>query len=195
MKNNAEKPNSVNDYWTRRKNLIYYRYVEMIVRGVANQAGSIIDIGSSNTSCVEWFDWIPIKHALDKRTPYSSNYVTGIEEDFLNFEPQQKYDLAICLQVLEHVPKAGAFARKLFNIADSVLISVPYKWPEGDCKYHIHDPVDEEKLEKWTDRSPDYSVVVQEPLIVSPKGERLIAYYNNPVKKFALKEARRHISM
>lgn len=181
------------DYWEERQGLVYYRYVDLIVRGVAPRTKSIIDVGSSNTSIVEWFDWVPVRHALDKRNPYSSENVGAIKQDFLQFNPASKYDLAICLQVLEHIPDAGTFARKLFDIARSVLISVPYQWPAGDCKYHVHDPVDEDKLEYWTRRKPDYDIVVKEPLIDSPKGQRLIAYYHDPDLKFSLSQARNRL--
>lgn len=181
-------------YWEKRQDLVYYRYVDLIVRGVAANVKSMIDVGSSNTSVLEWFDWVAIRHALDKRNPYSSESVGAIEEDFLAFNPAQKYDLAICLQVLEHIPDAGAFARKLFEISHSVLISVPYQWPKGDCKYHRHDPVDVSKLQSWTQRKPDYQIVAIEPLIDSPKGQRLIAYYHNPGEKFSLAQARSRLN-
>ena len=93
----------------------------------------------------------------------------------------KRYDLAICLQVLEHVPQVEAFARKLFDISSSVLISVPYKWPKGNVKGHIHDPVDEAKLRSWTQRKPDYQIIVTEPFGAS----RLFAYYHRSDEVFS----------
>ena len=181
-------------YWESRQNLIYYRYVELIIKGIASDAHSIIDVGSSNTSCIEWFDWIPVRYALDLRTPYSSDKVKGIKADFLKFQPGRKFDIAVCLQVLEHIPKAGQFAQKLFQIADSVLISVPYNWPEGDCKYHVHDPVDSEKLFSWTQKKPDYEIIAVEPFVGSNKGKRLIAYYHGGKTPFSQQHARKLLS-
>ena len=184
------RADSNSSYWRSRRHLFYYQYVDSIVAGVAATAQSMIDVGSSNTSIIESFDWVPIRHALDKRSPYSSENVSPIKEDFLEFSPETRYDLAVCLQVLEHVPDAGTFAQKLFEIAEGVLISVPFKWPKGICKYHIHDPVDEEKLGSWTQRKPDYRIVVKEPLMSSPTGRRLIAYYHSPDSAFSLADAR-----
>ena len=54
-----------------------------------------------------------------------------------------------CLQVLEHIPDPTAFARKLFECGQVVIVSVPYRWEAGACSEHIHDPVDERKLREW----------------------------------------------
>lgn len=78
--------------------------------------------------------------------------------------------MALCLQVLEHVPDPAAFAQKLFALADVVVISVPYKWPKGMTKGHTHDPVDELKLRKWTGREPVESRIVDRP-------ERMVVAY------------------
>ena len=179
----TESNNSINkkDYWANRKDLVYYQHVKQLVNTVGAEAKSIIDIGSSNTSCIEWFEWIPHRVTLDKNRPYTSDNVQGIKVDFFNYTPESKYDLALCLQVLEHIPDAPAFARKLFNIAYSVIISVPFNWPEDDCKYHVHDPVDKGKLYLWTQRKPDYTVIATEKNDTSPKAKRLIAYYRAKV--------------
>lgn len=183
------------DYWKKRQTLIYYQYVSLIVRAVAGNATSAIDVGSSNTSIIESFDWIPEKYALDKRNPYSSDKVVGIKHDFFKFQPPKKYDLALCLQVLEHVPDAAVFAQKLFAIADAVLISVPFQWPKGGCKFHIHDPVDSAKLRSWTNRKPDYHIVVRELLTYSKNSRRLIAYYHPANQKFSLVDARANLKV
>ena len=177
-------------YWKNRQSLIYYRYVDAIVRGVAANAESIIDVGSSNTSIIEEFEWASVRHTLDMHNPYSSHRVTGIKQDFLEFEPEIKYDFCICLQVLEHIPDASSFSTKLFEIARNVLISVPYQWPKGSCTHHIHDPVSTDKLESWTNRKPTHHVVVNEPLTKPPIGQRLIAYYHEVGKEFSLAQAR-----
>lgn len=163
-----------------------------MVRGIGYNARSIIDIGSHDTAYLEWFNWIPKRDALDIEKPYSSKKVRGIKYDFFGFEVNEKYDLALCLQVLEHVPAAELFAQRLFRIAEAVLISVPYKWPQGVCKQHIHDPVDIDKLKCWTQREADYQIVVTEPLSLSPMRNRLIAYYHPPDQEFCLNEIRRN---
>ncbi len=174
------------NYWTKRSNMMYYQYVDFLVRALAADARSLIDVGAADAQYIENFAWIPKRNTLDKRKPYSSENVAGIEMDFFDFEPEEKYDFATCLQVLEHVPDAKSFARKLFEIADRVLISVPYKWEKDSNRWHVHDPVDLDKLLSWTGRQPSYSIVVEEPLSRSRKRNRLICYYHSEGEKLDL---------
>ena len=183
-------------YVQRRQTQIYYRYVSRLVRGVAPQIDSILDVGSGKTSCLEKFDWIPIRKTIDLAHPYTSEFVEGIKADFLEYEVDEHYDLALCLQVLEHVPQVEKFTQKLFDVSRSVLISVPYKWPKGSVKLRrapggscppIHDPVDEAKLRAWTRRKPDYQIIVPEPFGAS----RLFAYYHRSDEAFSRRDAQK----
>lgn len=117
--------------------------------------------------------------------------MTGITANFFTFSPGRAYDFVTCLQVLEHIGPARKFARKLFTLADRVLISVPYQWPAGLEKSHCQDPVDFRKLRRWTGRDPTYWVIVAEPLTELPGRNRLIAYYHPPGADFSLRKVRR----
>ena len=183
----VEGPRITSSYVQRRQTQVYYRYVSRLVRGVAPQIDSILDVGSGKTSCLEKFDWIPIRKTIDLAHPYTSEFVEGIKADFLEHEVDERYDLALCLQVLEHVPQVEKFTQKLFDVSRSVLISVPYKWPKGSVKGHIHDPVDEAKLRAWTRRKPDYQIIVPEPFGAS----RLFAYYHRSDEVFSRRDAQK----
>ncbi|MDX5474077.1 MAG: hypothetical protein LPK00_00950 [Bacillaceae bacterium] len=178
-------------YWDRRSYMMYYRYIDLLVKGLASDAKSMIDIGSSDAEYIENFDWIDERVALDISNPYNSNKVKGIEMDFFEFHPSEKYDFLTCLQVLEHIPDAKSFAQKLFDVSDRVLLSVPYLWEAGSCAEHVHDPVDLVKLREWTGRDPDYYIIVNEALDDTPKSRRLICYYHPKGEKFILRQARK----
>ena len=177
-------------YWARRSKMYYYAYACDLIRAFGAESKSMIDVGSGNARYMEEFYWIETRHALDKTKAYSSDCVTAITANFLTFEPQRKYDFAVCMQVLEHVKPAGRFAAKLFEVADRVLISVPLQWPAGRVPGHINDPVDLEKLRTWTGRDPSYAVVVAEPLQEDSSRNRLIAYYHPAGTEFSLAEFR-----
>lgn len=180
-----------NSYWLRRSDMMYYKYVDILVKAFAYDAKNIIDIGSANTQYIESYYWIPDKYTLDIKNPYKSPHVTAIEEDFLNYHIDKKFDFVTCFQVLEHIPDAKRFAEKLFEVSDKVLLSIPYMWPEDAEKEHINDPVDSEKLKSWTGREPSYSIIVSEPLRIPSKGieKRLIAYYGPETVKINYKKA------
>jgi hypothetical protein len=185
----GNEPELKPSYWSKRSGYMYYKYVDFLVRGLATDAKSLIDVGSADAQYIENFHWIPKRHTLDIREPYNSENVASIEIDFFDFEPEDKYDFATCLQVLEHIPDAKSFARKLFQTAHCVLVSVPFNWDEGRAPEHVHDPVDLNKLLDWTGREPSYYIVVEEPLLTW-KARRLMSYYHPEDENLDLSRAR-----
>lgn len=178
------------EYWARRSDLLYYRYVDFIVRTVGAEAGSLIDVGTGGCPYLEWFDWIPERVSFDLRHPYRSESVQGIAGDLLTHPFERRFDLCTCLQVLEHVPEAAPFAQRLQAIARRVIVSVPLNWPKGDTQGHVHDPVTEEKLQGWMGRAPNYAIEVREPF-QGAKGRRLVAIYDeDPERRFGGGDAR-----
>ena len=163
-------------YWRDRMDLLYYGYVDFIMRTLARDAKSVIDVGTANSPYLEWFDWIPERISFDREPPYASEQVRGLQGDFLTHDFGRRFDVATCLQVLEHVPKARTFMRRLLAISDLTIISVPYKWPARLLDAHIHDPVSLEKVIFWAGREPNYHVIVEEPFR-TPK--RMIAVFDN----------------
>ena len=144
---------------------------------------SIIDIGGKSGFFVSGTT-IRDKTSLDKaehaRWNRQISYeacpkdVGVIKSDFLTWEVNKKYDIATCMQTLEHITDKNIinFTQKLFDLSDHLIISIPYKWEKGACKYHCQDPVDKQKLFSWTGRKPDEHIIVKDS-----KRKRMIAYY------------------
>ena len=172
------------DYWRSRRDANYLQRVARLVQSVGGDAKSILDVGSNRCPYLDWFEWIPKRVSVDLQAPYSSPSVEGIKADFLSWQANEQFDLCLCLQVLEHVPDAGAFSRKLLATARDVIVSVPYLW-SGSCKYHVHDPVDDAKIAAWFGRDPDISIVVTEaPTKDNPRGvRRMICYFKCPTQR------------
>jgi SAM-dependent methyltransferase len=171
-------------YWRNRSDLIYYRYIEYIMRVVGRDATSMVDVGSGNCPYLEWFDWIQDKRSVDIRVPYQSDTVQGIQGDIHELTFDRKFDLCTCFQVLEHVPDAAQFAHRLQELAETIIVSVPYKWPANSTKGHVHDPVTYAKLTEWMGREANYKIIAREPFR-SQKHERLIAIYaSDPARRY-----------
>lgn len=164
-------------YWNDRQDLIYYRYVDFILRCIAADAKSLLDVGTGNCPYPDWFDWIPDRTSIDLESPYRSDHVKGIVGDIFTHPFSGTFDVVTCLQVLEHVPDASAFARKLLTLGKILLVSVPRNWPKGRIEDHVHDPVDLDKLEQWFERKPNYVQAVSEPFLET-FGNRLICIYD-----------------
>lgn len=162
-------------YWAGRHDSLYYRAVYQIVAVVADGADSVIDVGSAETDYVTWFDWIGEKVQLNRGfTRKAPEGVRRISTDFFDWTPDRTYDIALCLQVLEHVEDARGFCDRLKATARQLVVSVPYNWPPGRVASHVHDPVDEEKLMGWMGLRPNFQMQVTEPF--GPT--RLIAWYD-----------------
>lgn len=150
-------------YWERRKDLLYYQVVRILADGLSEGAGSVLDVGSHGSPYLEWFEHVPVRTSLDLVEAYQAPGVTSIVSDFLVWTPDRRYDLVLCLQVLEHVPDARAFARQLLASGRIVIISVPYRWRPGKSKNHVQDPVTMSKIVGWFGRKPNYAHIVVEP--------------------------------
>ena len=164
------------EYIEKRKDYNYYKKCNELIERLAmdNKAKSIIDIGGYNGFFVKNTP-IEKKTCLDIRDIKPLKNINFINEDFLTWKVKEKYDVAICMQVLEHLDNTTIqnFTDKLFTLSNHVIISVPYKWRKGWCKYHKQDPVDHSKLKKWTKKRPNESFIIKDD-----GAERLIAYYN-----------------
>ncbi len=160
-------------FYEGRKNCAYYE----IVRGLLNSLGpkqSILDVGCWDSPVATWGDFCS-RYTIDSRQRPSIADVTkvvGTWPEAAGFF-RRPVSVVTCLQVLEHVDEPREFAEALFALAgECVIISVPYKWPSGTCSQHVHDPIDEEKLNLMTGRKP------RESVLTNQKPARLVVIYD-----------------
>lgn len=160
----------------RKKNLKYQQECLELVEKLKKEyyMETVIDVGGWDGFFVKRTSFKE-KTVVDIKDRGALKNIEYVHEDFLTWKCDKKYDLAVCMQVLEHLDTKSIqpFVEKLFKLSDHVVISVPYKWKKGFCKYHKQDPVTVEKLNRWTDgRVPDNM-----KLIKDDGSERLICYY------------------
>jgi len=133
---------------------------------------SILDVGSRKSPVMDNIDNSVYKAMLDIKPMPPQPNIHMITADFYTWNPDRHYDVALCLQVLEHLDRPKEFVEKLFQVATTVMISVSYKWLKGSCKYHVQDPINEEKILSWTGREPD-----EQYIITDGTKERIICMY------------------
>jgi hypothetical protein len=158
-------------YWKSRKECNYYKKVLQLIQNYNNYE-SIIDVGSANT---ELLKDLPFKDkvCLDFNKLPELEGIKTVKCDFYKWIPDKKYDIVVSLQVLEHLDDPELFTKKLFELSNKILIiSTPYKWPKGFCKYHVQDPVDEDKIFSWTGRVPNESYIIEDASV-----KRIICVY------------------
>lgn len=161
-------------YADARSDFNYYREVVRLARLHAPAGGAAIDVGSGDVDVIDALDTFQVRVTLDRRYVPPRPGIDHVTSDFLSWRPDRRFDLVLCLQVLEHLDDPTAFAQRLFEIGDRVIISVPFRWSAGACPTHVQDPVDEAKLAAWTSRVPAETLVVRDEL------ERLIVFYDVP---------------
>lgn len=164
------------NYFHNRKGYKYYKKVNEILQKLSQHNSSILDVGGWKGEFISSVKGFPNKTVTDlhKRPKDFNKNIRFISGDFLKLN-YTKYDIVVCLQVLEHLnyDLVKKFTQKLFQVGKTVIISVPYKWKSGKCKYHVHDPVDELKLFSWTNRYPKKTWIITEKNGI----KRLIAVY------------------
>lgn len=122
-------------YYLTSNAVIYLRkkIVEELLGDVFNK--QIIDIGCGNAEItkhlllknrVTFLDFSDEMLELAKENTdidYSSNS-SFINSDFLNYYPDQKFDIVICLGVLAHVDDINSFLEKLYSITkdDGIIL-------------------------------------------------------------------------
>jgi hypothetical protein len=183
----AAPPPMTEAYWRRRANMRYYKRFDRVMRSVARDARSMIDVGTGIVPYLEWFDWIPERVSVDVNPPYRSETVRGVQGDIFALDFPAKFDVCTCLQVLEHIPEPRPFARRLMDLSDLLVITVPYLWPVGKTRGHVNDPIDTAKFEGWFGRAPNWRHVTHEPW--RRDSRRLIAIYDlaDPKRRFDLR--------
>jgi hypothetical protein len=159
------------DYWEARKHFRYYAEVIRLAQKYVPRGGTVIDVGARGTGVLTSLDGFSRRVMLDLEPMRPRPGIDTVQADFMEYRPPARFDLVLCLQVLEHLEDPAPFARRLFDTGDTVIISVPFRWPEGVFPLHVQDPVEETKLERWTGRVP------VETLIVTDDRARMIAVY------------------
>jgi len=161
-------------YWETRRQFRYYRQMAAYLRQYC-PAGAILDVGGGIAIGARYlielpeYDRTSIELLRDEKAEMKG--VRVIRADFMEWTPDRQYDAVLCLQVLEHVVDPAAFSKKVLITAPVAIISVPYLWPKGSCKYHLHDEIDLAKLTRWMGRKPDAWQIVQDEM------QRLVVAY------------------
>lgn len=149
-------------YTRLRKDMRYYALVRRWL--LDHSPGNLlVDVGSRGTDIATQGDFAR-RIALDRVECQPTKSVEAVRADWLTWTPPVRASVVTCLQVLEHLPDevVGRFARKLLDYADVALVSVPYMWPKGACKYHVQDPVSLDMLLQWMDCPPARYEIIED---------------------------------
>lgn len=146
-------------YWERRKDQnIYTTTIDWVKKYFPN-AQSLIETGCYTSRITCDLEYIPLRITNDiQDLPEWKGVddVKFIKGDFTKIDwnnhlpnQQNKFDIAISHQTIEHVNNPIEFAQKLLQLSDNVLCSTTFKVPHGRIPGHIHDPISLEQFCEW----------------------------------------------
>jgi len=158
-----------------RKDQQYYRDAWCAIRFFGEGARSIVDVGSSFPPFVMSTDWIPEKEITSKYFPGNERpcgtanqcvLQDGVQAnimDFYNWQPTKVYDVALSMQVIEHVSNPTRFMRKLLKTGRTVVVTVPYKWDDRHMQSHKHHKIALDDMRQWAGKHESHFWVSQDP--------------------------------
>ena len=164
-------------YYESRKGMNYYQTVLAVVNSLSYR--TILDVGSRRSPVLEALPPSKERVTLDRLAVHSPAGIRHVVADFTTWVPDKRYELVLCLQVLEHLEQPAEFLQKLFATGNDVIVSVPYRWKRGFCKYHVQDPVTLSKVVGWAGgRKPVAYWIVEDN-----KLKRLICLYRGATSR------------
>lgn len=152
-------PPSKPGYWGAREHMKYYQTAIQLAQQYTSNVQSILDIGGRD--CLYSLTINAEKRiTIDPDVGPNHPEITWLRKDFMQWEPDQIYDLTFCLQVLEHLSNPEAFLQKILLWSKVAIVSVPFNWPptEGHLQNYLQPTI----FEQWAGKTPDNIVLVTE---------------------------------
>jgi len=159
-------------YAKQRRAMKYYQAVRELVERFS-PGKTLIDVGNGGTEVVK-FGEFERRIAINIDPVELGDGVEVVVGRWPDVVPIESADVVTCCQVIEHLTDEliPPFVDQLFAVANTLIVTVPYKWPKGIEKYHKQDPIDEAKLDRLMGRMPDDLEV-----IADKKTRRMVALY------------------
>lgn len=149
----------INEYWLSRAHAKLYKRIRQIVSNESASAETMLEVGSYLTPISAEFQWIPKRTVTDMQIWKAPSWfwdrlgMEAIDGDFMNFPTDSKYDVVLCLQVVEHLPDdlVSKFIQKMVQLGKTTIVSTTYLHPHWYTESwgHLQDPIDKDKFTKW----------------------------------------------
>ena len=166
-------------YWQQRKDFVYLHVCRRLIEIIARSASAVADVGSNRSPILDYFGPKQTKYSVDIENPYKGEDVIAITEDFYTWEPPEPVQVGTCFQVIEHVPDPGKFLRRMMELFDVSIISVPHMEPPGLNPGHINNDIDLDTIVGWAGRKPNFHYIAKE----LSGDERIICVFDNATEE------------
>ena len=163
------------NYWRLRKKFVYLHICRRLIEVISSSASVVADIGSNKSPILDFYGNIEKKFSVDITSPYKADDVISVKEDFYVWEPPVPIQVASCFQVIEHVPDPAKFSKRILELSEVSIVSVPYKEPAGVNPGHINNDIDLDTIKTWFGRPPNFHYIATE----LSGNERIICVFDN----------------
>lgn len=106
-------------------NILRKRRIRFTAQNVNQLDGkTILDVGCQDCLLKKYINKRFLYHGIDLQNPDNKNIIIG---DIEELETNEKYDIIICTEVLEHLKNPVSTIKKMKNIANKyIVISIPH---------------------------------------------------------------------
>lgn len=164
-------------YAKKREGMLYYQAVKALIEE-HSPGDTIVDVGNGGTSVVT-YGHFKRRIAINVSELKEREGVDVIVGRWPDVElPVEKADVVTCCQVIEHLENhlVRPFVDRLFHVAKTLIVSVPYQWSVNVDKSHKQDPIDDLKFLRLMGRLPNQSHIIKENNL-----RRLVAVFKTKV--------------
>lgn len=170
----VEVPIDIKDYWLGRHRHDLYRLMPSLARGIFWDAKTAIDVGCYTSGLICEMDWIEKRVASDLNSNLVSNWAPVKDVEFVpgnafELDFDERFDLVISNQTVEHVDNPAGFVEKLLDLGRGLIISTTYEVESGAIEGHIQDPISFEKFQSWFPCELDSWLICHHPTARSLK--------------------------
>ena len=167
-------PRDHDEYWARRRNDRIYLMTLVFAHFFCRSKRTVADVGCHVSPLVLMVPGFSSRFAIDpsaraKEAWREVNGATFVNRTLEDVDVQaltgdDRFDLIICHQVIEHLEEPARFAALLGAKARRVILSTTFETPAGMIRGHVQDPIDLEKLESWLPSPPICTLVSRGPV-------------------------------
>ncbi|MEP7457169.1 methyltransferase domain-containing protein [Phyllobacterium sp. SB3] len=162
-------------YWSKRSNDRMYLMAVLFANFYTRRKETVADVGCHCSPLVLMLPDFKRRFAFDPSPQAAKAWADVDGATFVNsiLAPEMvrplinddKFDLVICNQVIEHLEEPEEFATTLCNVSRKLILSTTFETEKGVIEGHVQDPISLDKFEGWFPRKMQQCFISRGPTV------------------------------